>query len=353
MQLYIIESGTNCKIGITGDIDQRTTAYSTHNPDFRVAHKLSLPNEAAARRVETAVRRQLSESLVGGREWFAVPSHVMLDAVLQALSPMPPTAAIGLQKVELTDRAYTLREQLAAKGHTDTRELQQSFAQHFSEVFGVGLHGSVVDALDPRPRRIWPGVDHTALIVDQCRVHAGKRSVHFPGQDHAQYFFEMLPLAGGRHVAYCIAVASMPYPDRESGTLTELRRSIDYATGIGWTCSVHPEWTWHHPKTQLVLYQRSQPRAELRRQWEGSLQRWLNEHEKWIESQLIRLDLLPASDFVSDLAGDQHMPLDVTSADDFMDRYWDHFVAGPFSRTDPLIREAITALLSMWTTSKK
>lgn len=346
MELYIIESGANCKIGVTANLDRRLTGFATHNPDFRVAHTLTLPDEQTARRVETAVRKQLSSSQVGeGREWFAVPTQTMLGAVLQALCPIPPAASIGLQHVELTDRAHVLREQLAA---SPTPELRATFAQHFAEVFGVGVHRSVIDMLEPRPRRIGPGVDHSAAIAGQCHVNADRRSVDFPGQDHVQYFYDLLPLAGGSHVAYCTAVASMPYRDRGTGLLPELQRSIAYAAGIGWTCTVHPEWTWRHPETRLVLYQRSQSRAQLRLQWEHSLQKWLNEHEKWVESDLMRIGMLPYATWVSDIAMDQHLPLDVTTEQAFMERYWEPFVVRTFDKTDLEIRSAIKALITLW-----
>lgn len=63
----------------------------------------------------------------------------------------------------------------------------------------------------------------------------------------------------------------------------------------------------------------------------------------------MRVCMLPYSKWVSEIAEYPHLPLDITTEQAFMERYWEPFVGKLFGKTDPEIRSAITALMmTLW-----
>lgn len=76
-------------------------------------------------------------------------------------------------------------------------------------------------------------------------------------------------LAGGKSAEYESAMVSMPYLQAEG--VRQLDAAAHFAGRIGWTCSLHTEWSWYAPgATALVLFKPATAHEARLQAWEGS-----------------------------------------------------------------------------------
>lgn len=199
--------------------------------------------------------------------------------------------------------------------------LRRKCAGEFARVFNLGrLEGDEKTGIVKR----WDvGVDHGACLPNwgACLRENHGGSIHFPATDHARRFYESFPVTSTatrrKNVEICTAMVSMPYSDAMS-IEKNLEDAAQMAGCIGWTCSLHPEWSWYAPgKTTLVLFQRTTGIGRLRATWASSFKRWLIENR----SRLLH-SARPARRMVAeDIINCPHVPLDLRDFADCRQRY--------------------------------
>ncbi|XVJ95881.1 GIY-YIG nuclease family protein (plasmid) [Burkholderia vietnamiensis] len=79
--LYILTDGSNTKIGITKDIDQRIQTYNTHNPNYK-PYCIYECDLAEAKRIEAAIKGYYKDRLSAvSKEWFRVSAEEVNNVV--------------------------------------------------------------------------------------------------------------------------------------------------------------------------------------------------------------------------------------------------------------------------------
>jgi hypothetical protein len=206
-------------------------------------------------------------------------------------------------------------------GAAERARLRRECAEHLAEAFQLGhLESLRFDKSVVKTYQV--GIDHGS-----CKPRWGKTVnsyddyVRFPGGDHEVFFYESLYLEGGKSVDYCSAVVSMPYMGND-GSISKLDEARQMAELLGWTCSVHNDWSWHLAgSTGLVLFRRTTSHEEMKRLWEGSFLRWLIENK----TRLMRGAGSTRRSVIVDVTSCQHFPLDVSSFEDCRERYLKEF----------------------------
>lgn len=258
-------------------------------------------------------------------------------------SPMPEQFRLDMARLlELVD----------APGQVSAQEratLRRRCATTFGQIFGLGN-------LEPREpdenmiKQLKIGIDYKA-----CQPGWGGKTnrrhslVHFPGTDHAVFYFEKLPLADGKYIEYCTAVVSMPYLDTD-GKVPKLIEAQELASRLGWTCEVHKEWSWHMAGvTTLVLFRRLTPHHEMLHMWSSSFKRWLYENK----GRLTKGNPRVYRYVIEDILDCSHFPLNATSYDDCRGRYLKEFAPQLFHGMDESMADNFKRLFEKWQFERK
>lgn len=229
------------------------------------------------------------------------------------------------------------------------RRLRAECATQFAQAFRLG-HPEVTD--DKRVAQLWyVGVDHGACLPDwgglaNSRMGAG---IDFPGSDHRAHFFQDLPLARkGKHCEYQTAFVSMPYSDR-SDLPSKLKQAALVAGRLGWTISVHSDWSWYQAgETELVLFRRTTPHEQVLGEWEHSFSRWALENR----SRLVKSGGEVRRMVLEDIISGQHLPFDVRDFEDCRERYLQEFAVHLYQDSSDEMGVEFRRLMQKWQDSR-
>jgi hypothetical protein len=170
---------------------------------------------------------------------FGYPLQEDLQFGVEEFAPVPPKQYLDwlneLRQLERNPERVWPR----------IRVLRKSCADMFANTFSLGR---LEDRDDKTVKVRWSaGVDHGACLPNWGAVlNAAHRIwVEFPGTDHPSRFYQDLPLSNGKIAQYLSAVVSMPYTG-PGGSARGMDESAALAGRIGWTCSVHRDWSWLH-----------------------------------------------------------------------------------------------------------
>lgn len=223
------------------------------------------------------------------------------------------------------------------------KALRRACADEFARTFELGHRE---DREDKSVLLRWgPGVDHDGCLPNWgAKVNAHDRYIDFPGTDHPQRFCRALPLTTGKVVEYESAMASMPYVARNE-LPREHEAAARLAGRLGWTCSVHTEWSWYAVgNTTLVLFKRFTPHAQMKRAWDSSFKRWMVENR----SRLMKSASATRRRVIEDIVSCQHLPLDVSDFDDCRERYFKEFALSMYYAEDPGTLLVFKRLMEKW-----
>lgn len=222
--------------------------------------------------------------------------------------------------------------------------LRRACADEFAKTFELGHRE---DREDKSVVRRWgPGVDDGGCLPNWgAKVNAAYDSyIDFPGTDHRQRFCQALPLANGKVVEYESAMASMPYVAKNE-LPREHEAAARLAGRLGWTCSVHTEWSWYAVgNTALVLFKRTTPNAQMKRAWDNSFKRWMVENR----SRLMKSASATRRRVIEDIVSCQHLPLDVSDFEDCRERYFKEFALSMYYAEDPGTLLVFKRLMEKW-----
>lgn len=253
-------------------------------------------------------------------------------------SPSPPAHYVA--------RLAELRrlEQNPDYVHGRIERLQRECAADFAKAFGLG-HPE--DREDKSVAQRWyAGVDHGACLpgwggLANARMGGG---IDFPGSDHRRHFFEDLPLASkGKHCEYQTGFVSMPY----SGpwVAEKLMEAAVFAGRIGWTMSVHNDWSWYqNGATDLILFRRTTTHEQVLQDWQSSFTRWALENRARLSKSGGEIRRMLLEDIISS----QHLPLDVRDFEDCRERYLREFAAHLYEDGDDEMGEEFRRLMQKW-----
>ena len=219
--------------------------------------------------------------------------------------------------------------------------LNKNCAEVFASTFGLGR---LEDRDNMAVKIRWQaGVDHGSCIPNWgAVVNATHQSwVEFPGTDHERRFYQDLPLAKGQIAQYQSAMVSMPYKN-ETLRMDEIAA---LAGRIGWTCSIHHEWSWHAPeKTTLLLFKRSTPPGQTLYAWQSSFKRWIVENR----ARLSKSAGATRRKVIADIVECQHLPLDLVDFEDCRQRYLKEFVFALYEEESPGMGLIFRRLMEQW-----
>jgi hypothetical protein len=222
--------------------------------------------------------------------------------------------------------------------------LRRACADEFAKTFELGHRENREDK--SVALRLGPGIDHDGCLPNWgAKVNAPHDSfIDFPGTDHRWRFCQALPLANGKVVEYESAMASMPYV-ANSELPREHEAAARLAGRLGWTCSIHTEWSWYAVgNTALVLFKRTTPHAKMKRAWDNSFKRWTVENR----SRLMKSASTTRRRVIEDIVSCQHLPLDVSNFDDCRERYFKEFALSMYYAEDPGILLVFKRLMEKW-----
>lgn len=222
--------------------------------------------------------------------------------------------------------------------------LRRACADEFAKTFALGRRE---DRDDKSVVRRWGvGIDHGACLPNWgANVNTAHGSlINFPGTDHRQRFCQALPLANGKVVEYESAMVSMPYAAKD-GLPREHEAAARLAGRLGWTCSIHTEWSWYAVgNTALVLFKRTTPHALMQRAWENSFQRWMVENR----ARILKSASSTRRKVIEDITSCQHLPLDVADFEDCRERYLKEFALHMYDMKDRGMALVFKRLMEKW-----
>lgn len=186
-------------------------------------------------------------------------------------------------------------------------------------------------------------VDHEACLPGWGQSVSRKNAhVVFPHTDHRWRFYETLPVVtskGPGAVEIASGLVSMPYGD------ARLADAAHLAGILGWTCSVHDEWSWYYPGSSgLVLFRPTTPLPAIRKLWDGSFKKWVIENR----ARLQRGARTTRMQVIEDIVRGGHMPLDLRDFEDCRQRYLREFAPGLFWWPDDEMAQMLEKLMGMW-----
>ena len=219
--------------------------------------------------------------------------------------------------------------------------LRKNCAEMFASTFDLGR---LEDRDDKAVKIRWgAGVDHGSCLPNWGAVlNATHQSwVEFPGTDHPSRFYQDLPLANGQIAQNQSAMVSMPYKDAP----LKMDESAALAGRIGWTCSVHREWSWYAPgETTLLLFKRTTPPNQTLHAWQRSFKRWIVENR----AKLSKSAGATRRKVIADIAACQHLPLDLVDFEDCRERYLKEFVSALYEEASPGMALVFRRLMEQW-----
>ena len=193
------------------------------------------------------------------------------------------------------------------------RYLHQQCASVFADAHDLGAPEE--SSMGNAAHRWYAGADHSACLPGWGAMLDSHFFRFHPGCNDL-YFFRPLPLADGGFVEYTSAVIAMP--SGASNTQDMLESAETMAGIFGWTCTSLPGWSWDSSTdSTLLLYRPSISHSERLRQWEGSFQRWLLEHQR----DLLKGAGAARRKVIEELINSPHVPLHVRNFDEFLTSY--------------------------------
>ena len=349
--IYILVDGKNTKIGVTSALEKRMSTYATHNVNIQ-EYKKYLCAIDEAKRVEVAIKQIFKSQLTGrSTEWFAVSPEVVDRYVSTLLEkPIATNVLPSMHGVRLTDEAAKLKEEIT-KAVTNKnskseaiRTKKQELAELFSNRFSLGIPEHKLPEDIVVKDGLCVDIRHCAH-PDKSEIvrKAIRHYIQMPHDDHVWRYFHLVRLDSGFYVAICTAQVSMPYLEAISkeGAKQEM---VDTANELGWYCTFHNDWSWHHPnKTGLALYQPKTAIHTTIKLWENSFRKWIIERKKMLEYEPFpnkkELDYL-----LKDITQDTSFPLDINSYQDFYSEYFCRF----FGEYPHWQENAFTYLITKW-----
>jgi hypothetical protein len=269
---------------------------------------------------------------------FGYELHFDFQLGSSAASPAPPVHYLEwLRELrELEKRPDLVWNRIYA--------LRRACADEFAKVFHLGR---LEDREDKNVARRWStGVDHSACLPNWGAVVNSSRGslVNFPGTDHRRRFYQPLPLSNGKVVEYESALVSMPYVGEDS-IPREHDAAARLAGRLGWTCSMHNEWSWYAPgSTALVLFRRSTSHKQMLRMWDGSFMRWMVDHRSRLDKGARSTRRMVIEDIVSC----QHLPLDLVDFEDCRERYLKEFAMHMYDSEANGVTFVFKRLMEKW-----
>ena len=252
-------------------------------------------------------------------------------------------APIPVPPKQYLDWLSELRELDRNPGRAGLRisALHKNCAEMVAGTFGLGR----LEVRDNKAVKVrWKaGIDYGSCLPNWgAVVNANSRSwIEFPGTDHERRFYQDLPLTNGQIAQYQSAVLSMPYKDAQ----LKMDEIAAFAGRIGWTCSVHPEWSWHAPgETTLLLFKRSTPPSLTLHAWQRSFKRWIVENR----ASLSKSAGATRRKVIADIATCQHLPLNLVDFEDCRERYLKEFVSDLYGEERPGMAFIFRRLMEQW-----
>lgn len=113
----------------------------------------------------------------------------------------------------------------------------------------------------------------------------------------------------------------MPYSARED-LPRKLKEAALVAGRLGWTMSVHSEWSWYQAgETELVLFRRTTSHEQVLQDWENSFSRWVGENRSRLASRASE----DRRQVLEDVASCRHLPFNVRDFEDCRERYLEEY----------------------------
>lgn len=351
--VYILTDGVNTKIGTTGSLDKRLSAYSTHNPNFYTYKTYDCSTIEEARKIEAVIKLYFKEKLTGsGKEWFAVVPQVIDRVVVGLFEPAAEEITPAMHGVELSNEAYKTLEAVTGalkNNHADTYAQKDKMAEIFAATFKLGIpeHRLPADLVQK---------DGFSMDLYNCNSDAGKvrgavtsNLIKLPFYHHTARFYHLVKLSSGSYIAVCTSIVSMPYLKAIEGKEAEI---YEKAKDFGLYAFLYNEWSWHYPdNTGLILFTQQTAIPKRISLWHTSLRKWVIERSKVLEQQAISAKLDPEvlSKTIYDICFDYTFPLRVQSAKELYDEYlYPYFYIGWNDDPPHFMIEAYKYLFAKW-----
>lgn len=331
--IYILTDGINTKIGITTNLENRLSAYNTHNPNFSTYRTFDCDKEQA-QKIESVVKLYFKDKLTGpSKEWFAasaaeisnIVSAFLYGSADNGLSP-------AMHEVKLTEKAEDILLALIDTSRSEARatsgaeiQLRNEMAEQFAHSFKLGI---------PEHKLPHDVVQHDDLGIDiytcdksspAVQEAARDNYVRIPYDDHIVNFYHLAKLATSSYVAFCSSRVSMPYIASATGKAPEILKA---ANSYGLNAFEHDKWSWHMPnETGLILFMPKTPIRKRLSMWESSFRKWVVERSKLLELEHVgshaENEIFRRT--ISDICADNSFPLHVRSTEELYEDY-----LGPF-----------------------
>ena len=337
--LYIITDGINTKIGKAKDLDDRLTAYNTHNPNYYV-YKSYRRSEAQVIEIERLIKAWFKDKRSGkSTEWFVAPPEEV-DRIVSALivgNNIAPTSSAG-HLLSPPDKFYELKFKAGEARQIENKRWQRGLGRvltnkkdraptsdellaEITELVGAKFGLGVSKHRLPEDCAIEQGlgidVNHCnrkSLKVQECLRTGSSLYSNIKTLDHTRHYYQLLPLASGKYFAMETAIVSMPYKAAVKHRQIEL---LQEASDFGLNLYEHEEWSWHSladdSETTLFIYMKKTPIQDLVNEWEGSFKKWVIENSKLIQQsqKLTETEFEMLGYAIRDVCQDPHFPLSI------------------------------------------
>ncbi len=327
-------------------------------PSFKSTHLSESLAYALGFRTQVALKTQLAASPGG---WAGTLDESRFFARLATLSgaEVPPFSISGLIPTTVIPPYFArylaeisaLQERLGLESRSAYR-VREKCASAFAHYFNLGRPSSIKD--DPRMvlRHGRGGVDHSATRAGWGALLKSMGPLtRFPGLDHTVYFYEKLPLSGGRYIEYNTGLVSMPYI-ASTHNMGLIPKAAAIAETLGWESIALPQWTWYVPfskipnehATTLMLLRRKESREDTLRAWATSFKRWAIENEPRID-----LDAYPNQEAaLTEIFESSHFPLNVTSFNELRVGYLNEFAQTAYQWKEGALLQGMEELFTRW-----
>lgn len=352
MNLYILTDGTQTKIGITADMNKRMQTYHTHNPRFHLYAKRQC-DEDTAKNVEMAVRtffRNRRSSV--SREWFDVPAaHVA--AITDSLFYKSVDVCSDRLKhfIPLTERASNLFD-FEHGSNRWTYDEYRTFFGEMGESLGIGTRREDIPDNCIHISKFLPDIDHAPretvwwseapLFSDPVRQVIKDNIFDFDGFDSVKRkytFYALVPLSTGYSVAIPTAMSVNIW--KAALRLSESERK-EWLRVRGLESFRHDNWNHYcGDECAVFIIRRKTPIEITVSQFNNSLRKWVIENSK-------SLSHLADEKVIEDICFDSAFPLNVTSADALVDRYFAPLNYVGYCEDRESVRKIYTPLFNAW-----
>lgn len=359
--IYILTDGINTKIGITSNLDNRLSAYKTHNPNF-FTYRVFDCDKDQAKKIESVIKLYFKDKLTGpSKEWFSVSAEEIngiVSALIYNYSAADNNLAPGMHEVKLTEKAEDHLQALI-EARTNSRrsipeqsiQLRNEMAEIFAQSFKLGIpkHRLPQDIV----QRDNFGIDIYTCDKKSPAVQRAARNklVSIPNDDHIVNFYHLAKLSTSSYVAFCSSRVTMPYIESTTGIAPEI---LNAANSYGLHAFEHDHWSWHRPnETGLILFTQKTPIQKRLSMWESSFRKWVIERSKLLGLEQVRSqeehETLRMT--ISDICIDNSFPLHVKSVEELYVDYLDPFF-GISWNSDHFMKRCYQLLFKKWSDSQ-